>query len=80
LVPTVFDHLVKPSLAGIQKILGPIGFGIERTPSDTADTKLVKVAVGPAHCGLDRQVQAIETDIEWHLDAAQNRGLTVIEG
>src|SRR5262245_16234269 len=37
------------------------------------------MAVGPAHGGLDGQVQPIEPDIEGNLDAAQNRGFDVIE-
>ena len=38
------------------------------------------MAIGPAHGGLDGQVQPIEPDVERHLDAAQDRGLDAIEG
>jgi hypothetical protein len=76
----VFDHLVEASLAGIEEVAAPILLGIGCAPSDIGGADLVKVAIGPAHCGLDRQVQTIEPNVEWHLDAAQNRGLDVIEG
>lgn len=72
----VFDHLVEASLAGIEEVAAGIGCA----PSDIGGADLVKVAIGPAHCGLDRQMQTIEPNVEWHLDAAQNRGLDVIEG
>jgi hypothetical protein len=38
------------------------------------------MAVGPAHRGLDGQMQALERDIERHFDAAQDRWQNVIEG
>ena len=37
------------------------------------------MAIGPAHRRLDRQMQAIEPNVDRHLDAAQHRGLDVIE-
>ena len=37
---------------------------------------IIEVGVGPAHGRLDREMQAVEPDIERHLDAAQNRGPT----
>jgi ribose 5-phosphate isomerase A len=67
------DHLVETRLARIEKVLGPIGFGIERAPADIAGTNLIEMTVGPAHGRLDGQVQAVEADVERHLDAAQNR-------
>ena len=47
--------------------------------ADVAGAQLVEVAVGPPHGGLDGQVQAVELDVERHLDPAQNRGLDIIE-
>jgi hypothetical protein len=41
---------------------------------------LVQMAIGPAHGCLDGQMQPVEPDIEWRLDAAQDHGLDVIEG
>src|SRR6266566_6356082 len=76
----VFQHLVETGLAGIEEVAGPILLWIGRAPSHSGGTDLVEVAVGPAHCGLDRQMQAVESDVEGHLDAAQNRGLNVVEG
>jgi hypothetical protein len=38
------------------------------------------MAVGPAHGRLDDQMQPVEADVEWHLDAAQDHGLDVVEG
>jgi hypothetical protein len=40
----------------------------------------VEMAVGPAHGGLNGQMQPVEPDIEWHINAAQNFGLDVVEG
>ena len=37
------------------------------------------MAVGPAHGGLDGQVQSVKPDVERHLDTAQDRGLDVVE-
>ena len=38
------------------------------------------MAVGPAHGGLDGQVQPVEPDVERHLDPAQDRGGDIVEG
>ena len=76
----VFDHLVETRLARIEKVFGPISFWIERAPSNIAGTNLVQMTVGPTHRCLDRKMQAIESDIEWDFDAAQNHGLDGIEG
>ena len=38
------------------------------------------MAVGPAHRGLNGQVEPVEPDAERHLDAAQDRRLDVVEG
>jgi hypothetical protein len=49
------------------------------TPADAARADFVQMAVGPAHGCLDGQMQPVEPDIEWHLDAAQDHGLDVVE-
>jgi hypothetical protein len=64
----IFDHLVETRLARIEKVFGPVGFGIKRTPTDIADTNLIEMAVGPADGRLQGQVQAVETDVERHLE------------
>jgi hypothetical protein len=38
------------------------------------------MAVGPAHGGLNGQMQPVEPDVEWHINAAQDCGLDVVEG
>ncbi len=75
----ILEHLVEPRLAGIEEVTGPAGIGVWRAPADVACADLVEMAVGLAHSGLDRQVQPIEPDIEWHLDAAQNRRCDIVE-
>src|SRR5262249_32314579 len=74
----VVKHVNEPSLARVENVIGPIGVGIERAPSDIAGTNLVEVAVGPTHRSLDRKVQTIEPQCQRHLDAAQNHGLDVV--
>jgi hypothetical protein len=37
------------------------------------------MGVGPAHGSLDGEVQAIEPDVERHLDPTQHLGLDVVE-
>src|SRR5947209_614248 len=64
---------------GLEEVAGPIRVGIWRTPADAARADFVKMAVGPAHGRLDGQVQPIEPDVEWHLDAAPDHGLDVVE-
>src|SRR5271155_1713817 len=76
----VFGHVAEPSFACIEEVAGPVLIGIGCTPADIARADLIEVAVGPAHGRLDGQVQPVESDVERHLDAAQNRGLDVIEG
>ena len=76
----VFEHVVEPGLAGVEEVAAPIGIGIGRAPSDVTGAKLVEMAVGPAHGRLDGQMQPVEPDVERHLDAAQDRGLDVVEG
>jgi hypothetical protein len=38
------------------------------------------MAVGPACGRLDGQVQPVEPNVEWHLAAAQDHGLDIVEG
>src|SRR5262249_35103896 len=66
----VFDHVVEMRLASIKKAFGPIGFWIERAPSNIAGTNLIEMTVGPTQGGRDGQVQPVEPDVERHLDAA----------
>src|SRR5215813_13044322 len=76
----VFEGVVKPRFAGIHEVTAPISIGIGGTPADAARADFVQMAVGPAHGCLDGQMQPVESDIEWHLDAAQDHGLDVVEG
>ena len=80
LCPEVFEHVAKPGLAGVEKVVAPIYVGIGRAPSDVARADLIEVGVGPAHGRLDREMQTVEPDIERHLEAAQNWGPDVVEG
>src|SRR5207245_11242581 len=72
--------VAKPRLTGIDEVAGPVRLWIGRTPADAARADLVEMAVGPAHGCLDGQVQPIESDVERHLDAAQDHRLDVVEG
>ena len=71
----VFEDIDEAGLARVERATAPVGVG--NTPSDVAGADLVEMAVGPAHCRLDDQMQPVEPDCERHLDAAQNRGLDV---
>ena len=75
----VFKDVAEPGFAGVEEVAGPISIGMGRTPADVAGAELEEMAVGPAHGGLDDQVKPIEPDVERHIDAAQDRGLDVVE-
>ena len=66
------------ALRASRRAIAPVGIG--HAPSDVAGADLVEMAVGPAHGRLDGQMQPVEPDFERHLDAAQDRGLDVVEG
>jgi len=76
----VFEHVSKPGFARVKEIAAPVGAGIGYASSDIAGADPVEMTVGPAHRGLDRQMQAIEPDGIRYLDTAQNHGRDVIEG
>src|ERR1700752_1612271 len=75
----VFEDVAEPSFASIREVAGPVCARIGRPPSGAARADLVQMAVGPAHGCLDGQIQPLEPDVEWHLDAAQNHGLDDVE-
>ncbi len=76
----IFEDVVEPGFAGVEEVAGPISIGIWRTPADITGAQLVEMAVGPAHGGLNGQMQPVEPDVEWHINAAQDCGLDVVEG
>src|SRR5258705_2829293 len=67
------------ALPGVEEVASPMDVGKGGAPSDVTGAKLVEMAVGPAHGRLDGQVQPVESDVERHLDAAQDHGLDVVE-
>src|ERR1700741_1042436 len=75
----VFEDIAEPRFASIHEVTTPICIGIGGTPADAARADFVQMTVGPAHGCLDSQMQPVEPDIEWHLDAAQNHGLDFVE-
>src|SRR6185436_15671786 len=74
----VFEHGIEACLARVARTITPTGIG--NAPPDAAGSKLVEVTVGPAHRGLDHEMQTIEPEIERHLDPTQHRGLDLVEG
>src|SRR5665213_1031447 len=53
--------------------------GVWLAPTCAADAELVEMRVGPTHGGLNRQMQAIETDVGSHDDAPHHLGLDAVE-
>jgi hypothetical protein len=76
----IFEDVVEPGFAGVEEVTGRISIGVWRTPADITGAQLVEMAVGPAHGGLNGQMQPVEPDVEWHINAAQDCGLDVVEG
>src|SRR4051794_9258796 len=74
----VLEDVEETRLAGIERAFSPIWVG--HAPAHVAGPDLVEMAIGPAHGGLEHQVQAIKPDGQRHLNAAQHCGLDVIEG
>ena len=63
---------------GVERpVVDSVGIGF--APAGAADAELVEMRVGPAHGGLDRQMQAIETDVGRHDDASHHLGLDMVE-
>jgi hypothetical protein len=54
-----------------------IAVSIWHAPANTAGPELIKVAVGPSHRGLDHVVQAVQLDLEWHIEAPQHLRLYI---
>jgi len=69
----------KACLTRVERATTPMLF-VGFTPTYVASANLIEVRVGPAHGGLDCQMQAIEPNRDWHLDAAQDLGLYIVEG
>lgn len=76
----VFEEVVEASFSCIKEITNPIRIGIGRTEADITGADFIEVAVGPAHGGLDSQMQAVKPDVERHLDSAQNCRADAVEG
>ncbi len=74
----IFENVVETGLARVERAIALIG--IWHTPPDVPGADLIEVSIGPAHRGLDREMQTVEPDCERHLDPAQNGGLDVVEG
>ena len=75
----ILENFVEPGLAGVEEVTCPTSIGVRCAPADVAGPDLVEMAVGPAHGGLDRQVQPVEPDIERNFDAAQNNRFDIVE-
>src|SRR3954468_1797444 len=73
----VFEHGIEVRPARVARTITPAGIG--NAPADAAGEKLVEVAVGPSHRGLDDKMQTVEPDVEPHLDPAQRGGLDLVE-
>ena len=74
----ILEDVEETRLAGIERAFSPVRVG--HAPAHVAGPDLLEMAVGPAHGGLEHQVQVIKPDGQRHLNAAQHCGLDVIEG
>src|SRR4051812_2716619 len=73
----VLEDVEEARLAGIERTVSPIRVG--HASAHVAGPDLVEMAIGPAHGGLEHQVQAIKPDGQRHLNTAHYCGLDVIE-
>lgn len=70
LAASVGQNRCEARLLGVHRSIDAVGVGF--APAGAADAELVEVGVGPAPGGLDRQMQAVETDVGRHDNAAHH--------
>lgn len=73
----VFERVEEPSRAHVERPIAPVR--IWNAPAHVAGADLLKMAVGPAEGGLQRQAQAVEPDGERHLDPAHHGRFDIVE-
>jgi len=72
----IFEHVQQAGLAGRQWAI-VIAVRIGHAPANTAGPELKKVTVGPSHGCLDHIVQAVEFDLQWHIEAPEHLRLDI---
>ena len=70
-----FDEVDQPGFARVEQAATVVSIGC--APAQPAKPELMEMAVGPAHRGLDGQMQPIEADVERHLDPAGDARLDI---
>lgn len=69
------NEVDQPGFARVEQAAIVVSIGC--TPTQPAQPELMEMAVGPAHRGLDDQMQPVEADVERHLDPAGDARLDI---
>jgi hypothetical protein len=77
LAPGIGENSAEAALPGLQRGIVE-AVGVRFAPAAATDAELVEVRVGPAHGGLDDEMQEVQADVGRH-EAPHDDGLDVVE-
>ena len=71
------SYALRDAIEGIERPVVPAGIG--NAPADIAGAQFPQVAVGPTNRRLQHDMETVETNSKWHLNAPHDGGLHVVE-